>query len=92
MLIEQIDEYPAHLHIDLLPEAQRRGAGRALIETMADDLVQRAVPGVHLVAVTANAGAQAFYPRVGFAPIAQNHSSVTFARRLAVARDVRPVA
>lgn len=92
MLIDQLDDYPAHLHIDLLPQAQGRGAGRALIETMAEDLTRRGVPGVHLVAVTANAGAQAFYPRVGFAPAAQDHGSVTFARTLAVARDVRPVA
>ena len=28
------DEYPAHLHIDLLPETQGQGLGRRLIETL----------------------------------------------------------
>ncbi len=28
MLIEEVDEFPAHLHIDLLPEVQGRGVGR----------------------------------------------------------------
>ncbi len=92
MLIDQLDDYPAHLHIDLLPHVQRKGAGRALIETMAQDLTRRAIPGIHVVAVTENRGAQAFYPRVGFAPVAQDRGSVTFARRLSVAPGVSSVA
>lgn len=82
MLIDALDEHPAHLHIDLLPEAQGRGAGRQLIEAACGLLAERGVPGVHLVASKDNAGAQAFYPRVGFSPIAQDGGSVTFARRL----------
>jgi len=58
--------YPAHLHIDLLPELQGQGFGRRLIETLTAHLRERGVPGVHLVASAANAGAVAFYPRVGF--------------------------
>lgn len=81
MLTDLVDEYPAHLHIDLLPEAQGRGAGRALIDAAVDGLRGRGVPGVHLVAAKANAGAQAFYPRVGFVPVVEDHSSVTFARK-----------
>ncbi|MFW2513176.1 GNAT family N-acetyltransferase [Demequina sp. SO4-13] len=81
-LIPQLDAYPAHLHIDLLPEAQGRGAGRALIESMAKHLAERGVPGVHLVAARDNAAAQHFYPRVGFVPIAQDAGSVTFGRAL----------
>ncbi len=63
------DEYPAHLHIDLLPEAQGHGLGRRLIETLVAELRRQHVPGVHLVASADNAGAIAFYPRVGFAPL-----------------------
>lgn len=91
MLIEALDDFPAHLHIDLLPAAQGQGAGRALIEAAAALLRRRGAAGVHLVAPKANAGAQAFYPRVGFAPIAEDHSGVTFARAL-VARKPRAVA
>lgn len=62
----QADGYPAHLHIDLLPELQGQGFGRRLISTLTDRLREQHVPGVHLVASAQNTGAVAFYPRVGF--------------------------
>jgi ribosomal protein S18 acetylase RimI-like enzyme len=83
MLIADVDEYPAHLHIDLLPDQQGKGAGRALIDACIDLLRTRGVRGVHLVAETANAGAQAFYPRVGFMAIERGDTTVTFAQRIA---------
>ena len=43
-----VDAYPSHLHIDLLPEAQGAGLGRALMETMQDALRAAGSPGVHL--------------------------------------------
>ncbi len=58
--------YPAHLHIDLLPELQGQGWGRRLIEALRDRLRAAGVPGVHLVAAGTNAGAIAFYERLGF--------------------------
>ena len=39
-------DYPAHLHVNLLPRLQGRGVGRRLLETLFDALVD--VPGVHL--------------------------------------------
>lgn len=59
-------DYPAHLHIDLLPEAQRRGVGRRLMDTYLAALRDRGVPGVHLGVSTRNTGARAFYARLGF--------------------------
>jgi len=82
MLISRVDEFPAHLHIDLLPDQQGRGAGRLLIEACVELLRRRGVSGLHLVAEKANAGAQAFYPRVGFEAIDEADTVVTFARRL----------
>lgn len=82
MLIDQVDDYPAHLHIDLLVQAQGRGAGRALIEAACALLAERRAPGVHATAATANAGALAFYPRVDFSLLADHGSAVTFARSL----------
>ncbi len=64
-----IEAYPAHLHIDLLPEAQGRGLGRALIETLIDALAAHGVPGVHLTIDPANTAAAAFYERIGFARV-----------------------
>jgi len=74
--------YPAHLHIDLLPELQGQGWGRRLIETLLDALREAGVPGVHLVAGEDNAGALAFYPRVGFAPLPSEPGSRAFGRTL----------
>lgn len=60
------EAFPAHLHIDLLPDAQGHGLGRRLIDTLVAELRRRGVAGLHLVASADNAGAIAFYPRVGF--------------------------
>ncbi|WP_052851107.1 GNAT family N-acetyltransferase [Streptomyces avicenniae] len=59
-------EYPAHLHIDLLPEGQGQGLGRRLMETYLGALRERGVPGVHLGMSPENTGARAFYDRLGF--------------------------
>lgn len=76
------DEYPAHLHIDLLPEAQGQGLGRRLIETLERALRDAGVPGLHLVASAENVGAIAFYPRVGFAPLPSPPGTQAFGKRL----------
>jgi ribosomal protein S18 acetylase RimI-like enzyme len=75
-------EYPAHLHIDLLPELQGQGWGRRLIETLVTVLRERGVTGLHLVAASANAGALAFYPRVGFTAIPSHAGVQAFAMHL----------
>lgn len=59
-------EYPAHLHIDLLPQAQGGGRGRALMERFLADLRERDVPGVHLGVGARNENAQGFYRHLGF--------------------------
>lgn len=75
-------DYPAHLHIDLLPEAQGAGWGRQLIETLLDALRSAGVTGVHLGAARENAGALAFYPRVGFTALESPEGVQLFAREL----------
>lgn len=72
------DVYPAHLHIDLLPEAQRQGWGRRLVDTLADALRAEGVPGLHLVAGADNAGAIAFYRRLGFTPLPSHEGVQAF--------------
>lgn len=69
MLIAELDEYPAHLHIDLLPELQGQGMGRMLIRRLLAALQERGVPGVHLGVSPQNTGAVAFYHRLGFRPL-----------------------
>lgn len=62
--------YPAHLHIDLLPDVQGRGFGRVLIRTFLEALRERGVPGVHLGVSAENTSAIRFYERLGFVPLA----------------------
>ncbi len=59
-------DYPAHLHIDLLPRAQGRGFGRGLMEEFLELLGGRGVGGVHLGLGLRNHRALAFYERLGF--------------------------
>jgi ribosomal protein S18 acetylase RimI-like enzyme len=72
------DEYPAHLHIDLLPELQGAGWGRRLIATLSDALRARGVSGLHLVSSSANTGAVAFYTRLGFTPLPSHEGVQAF--------------
>lgn len=66
MIVPELAGYPAHLHIDLLPEFQRRGYGRELMGRFLAVLAGRGVAAVHLGMVTANTAARAFYDRMGF--------------------------
>lgn len=61
--------FPAHLHIDMLPEAQGRGWGRRLVAVLLAQLAMEGVPGVQLGVGARNTGAQKFYRRLGFAPV-----------------------
>lgn len=76
------DAYPAHLHIDLLPELQGQGWGRRLIDTLVDALRAQGVAGLHLVAGADNTSALAFYERIGFMPLASHPGVQAFARDL----------
>ena len=77
MLIPDLEKYPAHLHIDLLPEAQGQGLGRLLIARLLDELAALEVPGVYLDMDAANVGAGAFYERVGFTRIPSEDAGTT---------------
>lgn len=58
-------DYPAHLHIDLLPRMQG-GNGRPLMQHLIDALTEAQVPGVHLGVGRRNEKATHFYRRLGF--------------------------
>jgi GNAT superfamily N-acetyltransferase len=61
--------YPAHLHMNLVPELQGQGWGRRLIETLSQALRDAGVPGLHAVPLAENTRALTFYERCGFAPL-----------------------
>ena len=58
--------YPSHLHINVLPPGQRRGYGRALIETLLSALSAAGSPGVFLGLQPNNKTAPGFYEHLGF--------------------------
>jgi ribosomal protein S18 acetylase RimI-like enzyme len=66
MLRPELADYPAHLHIDLMPEWQGRGQGRGLMAAFLDGLRAAGVPRVHLGMAPSNTGAYTFYRRLGF--------------------------
>lgn len=62
--------YPAHLHIDLLAEAQGSGAGRRLMAAVEEELRRRGATGVHLGTDPGNVRAQGFYEHLGYRRLA----------------------
>lgn len=70
--------HPSHLHIDLLPEAQGRGWGRALMERLQGALRADGSPGVHLGVSAQNTRAHAFYLHLGYERLSEG----TFGHRL----------
>jgi GNAT superfamily N-acetyltransferase len=57
--------YPAHLHINLAPEARGQGIGARLIEAFAAHARVTAVPGMHVVTGAASRNVR-FYAACGF--------------------------
>lgn len=58
--------YPAHLHINLLPQARGHHLGEQLLQTFLLALKKRGVPGVQLSTTTENRAALGLYHKFGF--------------------------
>lgn len=58
--------YPAHLHIDLLPEARGQGVGAGLMHCFEERLRGLGVPGCHLITLRENTSGIAFFEACGF--------------------------
>ncbi|WP_299038610.1 GNAT family N-acetyltransferase [uncultured Pseudokineococcus sp.] len=69
MLVPELVDHPAHLHVDLLPSHQGAGHGRALVETFLAAAARAGAPAVHLGVATANTRARGFYDRLGFVQV-----------------------
>ncbi len=74
-------DYPAHLHINLLPPVQRSGWGRGLIETVLEELKAKGVAGVHLGVSAGNTKVLGFYEKLGFREVARP-ASIYMGQRL----------
>ncbi|MDR1639768.1 MAG: GNAT family N-acetyltransferase [Clostridiales bacterium] len=60
------EEYPAHLHVDILPEFQRMGIGTRLVDALVQELGKRGVPGLMLCVNPSNEMGIRFYLKYGF--------------------------
>ncbi|MFX1286679.1 MAG: GNAT family N-acetyltransferase [Promethearchaeota archaeon] len=69
-----LETYPAHLHIDILPEYQRQGIGTQLMETLEIHLKNLNVEGVHLGTSEQNVNAVRFYQKLNFSLIYEGSS------------------
>lgn len=61
-----VAQYPAHLHIDILPSHQGQGWGRKMVTGLLQKLQADQIPGIHLGMAAANHRAGEFYDRLGF--------------------------
>jgi ribosomal protein S18 acetylase RimI-like enzyme len=61
-----VAKYPAHLHMNVAPEYQRRGLGSRLMGRFLETMRKAGAPGVHLVTSTENKKALPFYKKEGF--------------------------
>lgn len=79
---DYVAEYPAHLHIDLLPECQAKGYGRKLIESLIEHLKERKIKGLMLHVSTENKGARIFYDKCGFKVLREDKTDVLMGMRI----------
>jgi ribosomal protein S18 acetylase RimI-like enzyme len=83
MLFDDLDAFPAHLHINLLPSARRHGVGRRLIGTLFQELARAGAPGVQLGVRVDNTRACSFYRAIGMIRLpSRPHEPVRFGRPL----------
>lgn len=59
-------KYRTHLHIDLLPEAQRKGLGTKLIDSLAAHLKEKGIKNVSVMTISKKSMGYKFYSKYGF--------------------------
>lgn len=63
---EPYEDYPSHMHIDLLERARGVGNGKRMMEMVMAKLAALGSPGAHLGLSVLNDGAFTFYTKLGF--------------------------
>ena len=77
---EPYQQYPSHMHIDLLERARGQGIGRRMMEQLMDKLRAAGSPGAHLAVSASNTPALRFYDRLGFRELARQGDTSPDAR------------
>lgn len=74
---EPYEDYPSHMHIDLLQRARGQGIGRRMMEQLMDELRRRGSPGAHLAVSVLNTPALGFYRRLKFHELARTGTTTS---------------
>lgn len=79
-----VEDYPSHLHIDLVPEVQGGGRGGAMLSMLLEALRTAGSRGVHLGVSRLNHRAIGFYEHFGFtgAEHVSSHDELVMVRTL----------
>ena len=77
-----VEQWPAHLHIDLLERARGTGWGRRLMAELMTRLAEAGASGVHLMVASSNLDAIGFYRVLGFDTVATHDDADVMARAL----------
>jgi len=75
-------DYPAHLHIDLLPSCQGQGVGSQLISTLISHLKEKQVKGLMLDVAADNERAIRFYKKNGFQVLHDDGDGIVMGMKL----------
>lgn len=80
--LELLEEYPAHGHIDLLPEAQGKGWGRKIMQQMERTLIGLGASGFHLRVSPYNRRALDFYQALNYQVLLEKPNEIVVGKRL----------
>jgi ribosomal protein S18 acetylase RimI-like enzyme len=78
---KMLEKYPAHLHINILPEYQRKGIGHRLMKTLEEHLMKNNIPGFHLEVGAKNDLGISFYEKYGLKYISKNHFTIIYTKK-----------
>lgn len=76
------EEYPAHLHIDVLPEYQRMGLGHKMTDSLLKHLKKKSIKGVMLTTWIRNEKGRGFYDKYGFALLNEMKNCAVYGLKL----------
>lgn len=74
--------YPAHFHIDIMPELQKQGWGSKLLAAFSNSLIQNKIYALHLGVDKQNAGAVSFYSKSGCTVLGEDEYTLYFGKKL----------
>ncbi len=76
------NEYPAHLHIDILPEYQRMGIGHKLLDALFEHIKADGVRGIMLTMSALNEKGASFYNKYGFTLMEENNGTLVYGKKI----------